>query len=266
MIPFFMKYKFVCLLLILSGYTIAQDHFISNSKGLPVFPLKKVKCYGLADTINALSEEYYFYDNIKQISKAITITAKGDSSIKEFVFNDKNRIIKINCYQLVKHEKENEFEIEFSYNNKGLLSYEEFKNKPGMDSYAFKYNEKGQLIEQKIYKKNDTQKITFDYDSLGQLKRSWNGLSNIEYVYWQGLLIKEMYLDKFNLSEFEILYSYENGLVTIIDRLTQIQKNIYLNGKLYKQKIIVDQAQMLPACGNDSFTDPSSLKVYEYYE
>lgn len=266
MIPFFMKYKFVFLLMLLIEFVFAQDHFVSNSKNVPVFPLKKVQLYSLNDTLTMLDEEVYVYDKNKQPLKAISVSSKRDTSIREFVYNDQRKIARINYYNLVKHEKENEFAVEFSYNNNGLLSYEEFKNISGRDSYSFKYNSKDQLIEQKIYRQNDTRKITFEYDSLGQLKRRHDGVNTIEYAYWQGLLIKEMFLDAYNFSGFEILYSYENGLLTIIDRLNQIQKNTYLNRRLYKQKELVDRTKMISDCGIDTSPDPSTLKVFEYYD
>lgn len=260
-----MRYRLAFILFIIVEVSSAQYYFASKSWNLPVFPLKKVQNYSLSDTLNMLSEEVYKYDQNKLLSKTFIVSLNADTTVKEYKYNSLNKISGINYYKLVKHIKANQYSVEFSYNDKGQLSYEEVKNIPGSDSYAFTYNALGQMIEQKIYRKSEIQKITFEYDSLGQLSRMDDLTNAIEYIYWKGLLISEVVYDKLNRHQYEVLYSYDNGLLTKVDRPNWIQKNTYNKRKLFKQKDILNRVG-ISDCGADSAPDPSSLKVFEYYD
>lgn len=260
-----MKYRLAFLLLVFAEVLSAQYSFASKSYNLPVFPLKKIKSYSMSDTLNMLSEEVYMYDGNKLISKAFSVSLNADTMVKEYAYNAQNKISPINYYRLVKHIKEGEYSVKFSYNDKGQLSYEEFKNNPGSDNYSFKYNDQGQMIEQKIYRKDDIQKITFEYDSLGQLSRMEDLTNTAEYSYWKGLLVSEIVYSKYNGNGHEVLYSYENGLLTIVDHLNWMQKSLYEKGKLYKQWDILKRSE-ISMCGLYTMPNLSLLKVFEYYE
>jgi hypothetical protein len=224
-----------------------------------------MKFYGLSDTLNSLSEELYFYNNDKLISKAVLFSQNSDTAVKEIKYNTRNKVSSINYYKLGKHGRDNEYSIEFSYNERGQLTLEEYKGMPGKVSYSFNYSSKGLLIEQKIYQTSDIRKITFEYDSLGRLSRKDEMENYIIYKYWQGLLVREEVYNKRDELSYEVLYKYENGLNVFVDNGASLQKNIYVNGKLHKRKEVYNRGRD-EICGTGPLSDPSSIQVYEYYE